>query len=347
MERRHWLVFLNLIALGAISLLLLWGIEKRYFWRQLFFWFICLGFFWGIIKLHFKIEPVNRNLFFLYLMMIFLLLLPLVLGKNIRGANRWLFFSQFSLQPSELVKPLFVFLLASFLVRFFPQGIGSAKEIIVLAIFLSFPLFLIFIQPDLGSGMILAFTGGVMSFFFSRKKRLFLVGGLIGFVFLLFSWRFLLSDYQQARIEFFLHPEKDPLGQGYNIIQTKVTIGSGGIWGRGLALGSQTRLAFLPERHTDFIFAVLGESFGFLGVALVVGLYVFLFDQLRRQLFSTNDDFVFLIRLGLISFLWVETIINMGMNLGIFPITGLPLPFFSYGGSSLLSSIIAVSLILK
>lgn len=156
---------------------------------------------------------------------------------------------------------------------------------------------------------------------------------MIGLVFLaigLLSWQFILADYQKERIEFFLHPEKDPLGQGYNLIQTKIAIGSGSFLGKGLTTGGQTRLAFLPERHTDFIFAVLAESFGFLGVLLVVGLYAALFWQIYQRIFAAKEEseFAFLVKLGLGFYLWFQMVVNMGMNLGIFPITGLPLPFF-------------------
>jgi rod shape determining protein RodA len=169
------------------------------------------------------------------------------------------------------------------------------------------------------------------------------IGSLVAF----FGWNFFVADYQKERVSYFLHPEKDPLGKGYNAIQVKITVGSGSFFGNGLGQGGQTRLAFLPERHSDFIFATLAESFGFAGITVVVSLYFLIFWQIYRILASTDNDYHHLIVLGIGFYLWLQLAINIGMNLGVLPITGLALPLFSSGGSSLLSTMIGLSLISK
>jgi len=343
-QPKSYFLLVNALCLGIISLSLIWGVDAAYFQRQLFFWAISIVAFLVILKLNFRPSQLAETSVPLYLISLFFLLLPLIFGAIVRGSSRWIFIKEFSIQPSELTKPAIIMIIAYFLSKL---DLGKLKSLGFITIVIGIPTIFIAAQPDLGSAITLALTGGIMVLFSQTRKVWLAIA--IGFfaVTAIFGWRFLLADYQKERVEFFLHPEKDPLGKGYNLIQTKITIGSGGFFGRGLATGSQTRLEFLPERHTDFIFAVLAESFGFLGVAVVLGLFFTLFYQIHKKIQESEDEFNLLFKTGLGFYLWFQTMVNVGMNLGVFPITGLPLPFFSYGGSSLLSSMIALALIAK
>ncbi len=337
-------ILIPLLIIFCLNLVLLWGIEGYYFWRQLAFWLAGFLILILILRLKFSLANLDGLALGWYILSLTLLTLPLLFGQLVRGSSRWLFIKNQSFQPSELAKPIFILAIAGFLSKFEAGKISNFLKTLIL---ISLPIILLLLEPNLGTALVFAFTGGVMLLFSKfEKKYLFFTFLFLIPLFFVFT-RYFVADYQRSRIVNFLNPQADPLGGGYNLAQAMVAFGSGKFFGRGLGLGTQTRLFFLPERHTDFIFASLGESFGFFGAFLLLFCYFYLFLTLIKKVVLEKDQFVSLFRIGLISYLWFQTTTNIGINLGLLPVTGLPLPFFSYGGSSLISSFISLSLIVK
>lgn len=274
-----------------------------------------------------------------------LLILVLILGHVRLGAQRWFSIGAFTFQPSEFAKLSLILALSSY--------IGSRKEtmmslrsIFMPLILLAVPLALVLIQPDLGTALLL------LPIFFS----ILLVGGanlrylfgliLLGLASLPFLWNF-LHGYQQQRLLVFINPNIDPLGAGYTIIQSKIAIGSGGLFGKGWLSGTQNQLNFLPERHTDFIFSVVGEEWGLLGAAVLILLYYIIVNRAFRIAALTSDIFGKLIATGISVMIAVQVVVNVGMTIGLMPVVGIPLPLVSYGGSSMIATLIALGILLN
>lgn len=267
---------------------------------------------------------------FLYFISCGLLLLTLIFGAFTRGTVRWIDIGQFSFQPSEVVKPLLIIFFAWFVARS-RQEIRFISAILIFAL----PLFLILLQPDLGSALVLlgAFLGVI---FLGGVPVKMLVPSLIVIVMLIPLLFNFLAPYQKQRIESFLHPA-DPLGSGYNAIQATIAVGSGEFLGRGLGQGTQAQLLFLPERHTDFIFSSIAEELGFVGTALlIVGIALILY-RLVVLIRASETVFAKALLGGIFAAIFVQSSINIGMNLNVLPITGIPLPFVSSGGSALVA----------
>lgn len=276
----------------------------------------------------------------IYFFMMVLLLLPLFFGAVTRGSTRWIPLGFFNFQPSETIKPFFVL----FSAWFWLKRKGTIKNILIYAAVFLPAFLLIFIQPDLGSALVLlsVFSGMVLLSGISIKNLII----IIGIVLLLTPVFWLtLKSYQKDRIVSLLNPQSDPFGKGYNVIQAKIAIGSGGFFGRGLGKGTQSHLAFLPERHTDFVISSLGEELGFWGILLVLSCYVVLFWRILFIAGRNNNREYFLISMGIFFYMFFQTGVNIGMNFGLMPVTGIPLPFLSYGGSSLLTTMISLSLL--
>jgi rod shape determining protein RodA len=328
-----------IFALAILNLLMLWGLDKTYFWRQLVFWGIGLLIYYLVKKANLPEIIKRKN--FLYLFILLLLFLPFLIGQVVRGSARWLQIGDFSLQPSELAKPLLILFYAKHLTSY---RLKIGKNFIFSLIFMILPVGLILMQPDLGSAAIILFSLLFMVWLkFPHWKWWLPIFGL-GILTLVLGPRLLLHDYQMDRITSFLNPAADPLGKGYNLIQAKLAVGSGGLFGRGFGQGRQTQLAFLPEKHTDFIFAALGEELGFIGIVFTLGFYFWLFWYLLKQINQTQNEQRYLLRLGIFVQLFIQAIINIAMNLQLFPVVGLPLPLLSYGGSSLLSTLLSLAL---
>ena len=278
----------------------------------------------------------------LYVASIVLLVLTLILGRVTRGAIRWIPLGIFSFQPSEIVRPFILI----FFARILSLKINGIKNIFFYILLAIIPIILIAIQPSFGVAL-LTFIG-ISSIFVIKKlngKNLFLTLLLV-LVALPSMWYF-LKPYQKDRVMTFFNYGSDPQGTGYNTIQSIIAVGSGGIFGRGFKQGFQTQLRFLPEKHTDFVFAGISEELGFLGSA---SLLIIIFLIIYRILYlagKSKDEVYTLFSIGTAIILLTETLINVGMNLGLLPITGLPLPLVSAGGTSLISSIITLSLIIN
>jgi rod shape determining protein RodA len=279
----------------------------------------------------------------LYVFTILILGFVLVGGTTIYGAQRWIAIGPVTFQPSELAKVTTVICLA----RFWASREGKEGHLRTLLLSLAIvavPVALVYRQPDLGTSLVLlAIWLGTA---FAAGASLKWLGGillvpLVGFPLV---WR-VLHDYMRRRLTTFLAPEQDPLGEGYNLIQAKISVGSGGWWGRGLGNGTQTQLNFLRVQHSDFIFAVLGEELGFMGAVVLLCLFGLLFWRCLRVALLSRDAFGRLLACGVTSMLLFQSFVNMGMNIGLLPVTGIPLPFISAGGSSLVSIFVALGLL--
>lgn len=287
-----------------------------------------------------------------YIIGILLLLYVDFFGKAAGGAMRWINLGFFQLQPSELAK---VFLIMSFS-AFFSKKIGKLKwrDIFISALILLPPLLLVLKEPDLGTALVLCFIYVILLLFSKPTKIQYLI---ITIVLLTLTSTSLLAafnvkpfdklihDYQRNRILTFVDPNMDPYGKGYNVRQAQITVGSGGLLGKGLGRGSQSQLRFLPKPQTDFIFSGIAESFGFLGSLVLINLYIYLIIKIINIGNLARDNFGMFICFGTASMFLFQVLVNIGMNLGLAPVTGIPLPFSSYGGSSLAAYLFLIGLV--
>lgn len=290
----------------------------------------------------------------LYGLNIMLLASVLVFGKSVKGAQAWIPIGSIRFQPAELVKILMILSLAKFL----SDRVGRLNtwgELIPAFLYIGMPLGLIMMQPDLGTGLVYVaiLFGMLVVSGASLPKIMLLIGGGLGAVILwitghyLWGWWMPLKHYQLMRLVVFVNPDVDPRGWGWNIIQAKITVGSGGLWGRGWGKGPQTLNEFLPEQWTDFIFCVLGEEFGFVGAFVLLLLFFILIWRGIKIAGQAKDTYSTLVAVGVISMIVFHILQNIGMAVGIMPITGIPLPLVSYGGNSLLANMIALGIVMN
>ncbi len=278
----------------------------------------------------------------IYVAALVLLLLVLFFGQTLRGTTGWLQWGGVSFQPVELVKLVWIIVLASYL-----SHVGAPLDVkkTIIAFLLLLPLLgLILMQPDFGSGFMLVVVLSVMLAVIPKPVSWWLAMTFLVLLVVLLTSLF-LKDYQKQRLEIFFNPRQDPLGSGYNVTQSVIAIGSGGLWGRGLGVGTQSQLKFLPEQHTDFVFASLAEELGLAGSLIIISLWIGFFGRIWRLLRRLRDDFGVLVTIGIFSLLATQTLLNIGMNLGLAPVVGITLPFISYGGSSLVVSLLAVGIL--
>ena len=268
-----------------------------------------------------------------------------LLGRAVSGARRWVFVGPVSVQPSELFKICFVLMAVWLLTSRWAQPIGKAV-LVMIAPLIVVPAVLILKQPDLGTALLLFPV--LIALLVAAGMRMRLLGGLVlaGLAATPLAWVF-LKDYQRERILVFLDPFRDPLGSAYNVIQAKIAIGSGQLLGKGVAGATQSRLAFLPERHTDFIFAVFAETWGFVGCLVLLICYALLLLRGFDIAASTREPVGRLVALGVTALVATQVLVNVGMVTGLLPVVGIPLPFMSYGGSSMVVSMMALGLLLS
>jgi len=278
-----------------------------------------------------------------YVLSLLLLVAVFFVGTEVFGSQRWINFGPIPIQPSELAKIAVILVLARELTEKTLQR-GPLNRFLRVLVLIIVPVLLVYEQPDLGTSIVLVFIFFWMSFF-ARIRPLYLLSSLgILLASTPLLWQF-LHQYQRDRILVLFNPQIEPLGIGYNLRQSLITIGSGGFFGKGYLQGTQKQLQFLPVRHTDFIFAVLAEELGFLGVTALLTLYAFFFYFCLLVIQQAEDDFGALLVVGLASMWLCHIFINIGMTAGIMPVTGIWLPFFSYGGNNVLISLIGVGLI--
>jgi rod shape determining protein RodA len=329
-QRLNWPILTIALFLTTLSLLTLSAIDKNIFVDQavnvlvgwIFFFFLAL----------FPYRTLKNFDWPIAIFSLFFLALPLFLGIVVRGSSRWLEIGPLSLQPSELIKPLMVIFL-------------SNQANILISLLAIVPFFiLVFLQPDLGSSLVLLSAWIGICSYQEKTRRYLMIIAVLGILLLPLMWT-VLAPFQKERIASFLNPESDPLGSSYQSRQAIISVGSGKLIGRGLGLGSQSRLAFLPEQHNDLLFASFVEAFGFLGGASIIVAYLVLFWHLFSLSEKISDPFGKNFIIGTALMLFFQTLVNISMNLGLLPITGLNLPLFSYGGSSYLSTMISLGIV--
>lgn len=289
---------------------------------------------------------LERLAYPLYILSILFLIGVMVAGKTVSGSKRWLALGPISFQPSELVKIALILVLARYFHRLSPQGPLKFKDLLTPLVLLLLPAAVIAKQPDLGSAILVTLVGGTMILLVGVNWRTLVAGGIGLIVAIPAAWPF-LKEYQRQRVRTFLNPENDPLGAGYHIIQSKIAVGSGQFWGKGFLQGTQSQLHFLPEQHTDFVFSVFAEEWGFLGSAAVVLLYLGLCLWGLFIARNFKERFGQLLAVGVTALLFWQVFINLCMVTGLLPVVGIPLPLFSYGGSSLITILLALGILLN
>ncbi len=333
-----WLLFVQILAVGTISLLIISSISKSLATNQLIFWLLGLIIFYVFSQFDYLSW---KNLAIpIYIGSLILLLALLVVGTPIRGSVRWIDVGFFRIQPSEIAKAASIIILAAY---YSIRPASNLKNLFGGLVIIIPAAALVLIQPDIGNS--LAFFGiwfGIATaagFRFKHMAALAIIAAVS--IILLFE---LLAPYQRQRIESFVNPGSDPLGTGYNIIQSKIAVGSGGLWGKGYSRGSQSQLKFLPEAESDFIFASIAEQLGFLGAGLLITVFSWMVIRVLG-IAKNRDKFAQLLIIGVASFLILQFLVNVGMNMGILPVTGITLPMVSYGGSSLLTTLFLLGLV--
>jgi len=338
-----WSLYLVPLLLSILGVVIIFSVTFQSNPTLMISQIIYVVFGFGVaIFLSFLDYRVLRGLsFFLYLIFLGLLILVLIFGSRTFGANRWIDFGVFQLQPSEIGKLIILL----FLSRFFTEKVEfKISDLFLLLLIVGVPISLILLQPDFGTAMVFLIILVVL-LAFSKFPKIILVGILGGVILLApIGWHF-LKTYQKQRIYTFINPTQDPYGSGYNVTQAKITVGSGGIWGQGIGKGTQIQLNFLPVAHTDFIFASTAEAIGFVGSSILIILLIFLVTRIISLARSAKDAFGFYIAIGWGFVLLFQTFINIGMNLGIMPVTGIPLPFVSFGGSAMITNLAAIGIL--
>lgn len=333
-----WGLIAPVMVLAILSLTTLFSIDLSLFRSQLIFFIVGVFAFFIFFQANYKTVKVYSMP--IYIISIVLLLVVLIVGTETRGSVRWLEFLGFRVQFSEILKPFLAISLSSYLSS---HNNHSFKTIFLGICFLMPIFFLVFLQPDLGNALTYLMVTILTFIVFGFPLRFFLSGLIFVTILSPMIWKF-LHDYQKARILTFLSPN-DPLGLSYNAVQSIIAVGSGMLFGRGLGLGTQSGLQFLPERHTDFIFATLSEELGVIGAILVVLTFAFLLYRIFVIYSSQEDLFGKIFSIAAFSLIFSQFFINIGMNIGIVPIVGITLPFISYGGSSLLSNFILLGIL--
>ena len=287
----------------------------------------------------------NRLAYVIYFLNLMALLYVTLFGKVALGAQRWIDFGSFQYQPSETMKLAMVVVLARGLSQYSTHGRGLGFRELAWPLFLLLlPFGLVVEQPDLGTSMMIT-SVSVSMIIFCKVRRSIIVGAFVLMAITLpLAWKYGLHDYQRNRVLTFLSPNNDPRGTGYNSIQSRIAVGSGQFFGKGYRNGTQSQLEFLPERHTDFIFSVLSEEWGFVGSLFTLGIFAWLFYTLVRIASGARDKFGALICVGVLCYVFWHMFVNIGMVIGLLPIVGIPLPLVSYGGSSMLTTMTGLGL---
>jgi rod shape determining protein RodA len=348
LKQFDWFLFLAAILLASIGIAAIlsttWGGQDsmKILDKQIIAAVAGIFFVFGLTFLSYQV--LKSYAYVLYAVMISSLVAVLLFGKEIRGTKGWFDLGFFQFQPTEFAKIALLIILA----KYFSSISGKSSQIqhiLVSSALALIPVGLVLLQPDLGSALILIFLWFLMLLLSGIKKKYVVTLVFLGVSLFWFSWNFALATYQKDRILSFINPMRDPLGAGYHMIQSKIAIGSGELIGRGLGHGPQSQLKFLPDQHTDFIFAVISEELGFLGAGLLLLLLLFLLLRIVKISKKVKDEFGLMVVVGTCFLFLVQMLINIGMNVGVLPVVGVPLPFVSYGGSALLFSFIILGIL--
>lgn len=336
-----WLLFLSttpLLAAGLVTMNTL-GVsagDKYFFSRQIIWILVSVFVFFSFSFVDWRFLKKGEILMALLLFFVAVLSFLFVFGKIVKGASSWLETSFFAIQPSDPLKLVIILILAKYFSRRHIE-IADARHIIISGIYVFIPALLVFLQPDFGSAIVLFLIWLGMILVSGASKKHLLIIFLIGALALGVCWFFVFKPYQKQRILTFLHPLADVRGAGYNAFQSMVAVGSGQIFGKGIGFGTQSRLEFLPEHQTDFIFAAFAEEWGLVGVFFIFSFFAIIIYRILRIAYLGRGNFESFFGIGLAIFLMAHFSIHVGMNIGLLPVTGLGLPFMSYGGSNLVT----------
>jgi rod shape determining protein RodA len=309
--------------------------------NQVIYAILGVGVLIGVAKLDYRTWP--KLSLWLYLVMIAMLMLVGAVGKSSLGATRWINIGFFQFQPSELSKIILAIVLAKFFADNYDR-MNRLRYLLTSFVVVLPPIVLVLLQPDLGTALVFFFIWLAMVLVSHARKLQLLGMGAVGVAMFPLLLK-VMKPYQRHRLQVFLNPTADPLHTGYNVVQAQIAVGSGELFGRGLASGSQSQLNFLPSQYTDFVFAVLAEKLGFIGAVLLLVLFGILIGRGLIAAYRAQDRFGMFLAVGIVAMILFHVVINVGMNMGIMPVTGIPLPFISYGGTSLIVAMIAVGLL--
>lgn len=333
-----WLLFVQILSIGIVSLLIIFSINRNLATNQITYWIIGLLILFVTSQINYHTwEKLSTKI---YAITLFLLASLFFIADPVRGSTRWVDLGAFRIQPSEIAKVTTIILMSAF----FKERSAKVQKYVVLSFLLIIPVAgLIILQPDIGNSLAIFAIWLSMTIASGLKFRhlFFLLAAGAFFVFISYE---LLAPYQKNRLTTFINPNSDPLGTGYNIIQSKIAIGSGKLFGRGFAQGSQSQLNFLPEAESDFIFASIAEQLGFIGAGVLTIIYTWIIVRIIGFT-KGKDRFGQLITIGVATFLITQFVINVGMNLALLPVTGITLPLVSYGGSSLITTLFLLGLV--
>ncbi len=344
-----WLTFSTVLTLAFIGFASVYSATHAHqpaVYRKEFYWLIIGGSFM-LVSVVLSYSLLESFGYIFYAASNLALVLVYIIGSSFGGARRWISLGFFSLQPSEIAKLALIVALAKYFSSkpIPPKGMGI-KELIVPGLLMAAPFLLIAKQPDLGTAIIIWMIFWSMVLIVKVRFRT-VIALVVSFALAAPFFWMALKDYQKARLSSFLNPGADPLGSGYHVLQSKIAIGSGGLIGKGFMDGTQGKLMFLPEHHTDFIFAALAEEWGLLGSVILLSLFMTLVLSGINTANNSKDRFGFLLAFGVTAMFFWQIVINLGMVSGMLPVVGVPLPFISYGGSFLITSMISAGLLLN
>lgn len=344
----NWGLVLLVAVLGGIGIGLLYSAGGKSWnpWAQAQMTRLVPGLFAMILVALVDVRFWLRIAYPLYGVMLLLLVVVEVMGHVGMGAQRWINFGAFVLQPSEPMKLALILALARYFHALDLEDIARPTRLFWPVLMTVLPVGLVLLQPNLGTATLLTATAAGIFFAAGVKWWKFALVIVLFAACVPYAWGH-LHDYQKARVLTFLHPESDPLGAGYNIIQSQIALGSGGLWGRGFGMGTQSQLQFLPERHTDFIFVVLAEEFGMIGAFVVLGLYFLLFAYGYAIALASRCAFGRFLAFGLTTTFFLYVFVNVAMVTGLIPVVGIPMPLVSYGGTAMITLLIGCGLLLS
>ncbi len=353
---RRLVAYFDWILLGITLLLCFIGLmtlysaatagtmQKTLYLKQMI-WF-CAGLILMVCSFLFNYRSLEGWSIVIYGACILLLACVVIFGKHAGGSRRWLTFAGVSIQPSEMVKIALIIVLSKYYSKFSKEQGFTIRDLFKPFILVAIPFMLVVSQPDLGTAMLILLIAVSMTVFVKVEKRSLAYLASFCTITVPLVW-FFLKDYQKERILTFLNPDRDPLGSGYHIIQSKIAIGSGMLSGKGFMQGTQNAFSFLPEQHTDFIFSVLAEEWGLLGSVFLLFMFLMLIVWGLKVANGCRDPFGTILAVGLTSMLFWEIFINVGMVTGLVPVVGVPLPFISYGGSSVVTKMVSIGILMN
>ncbi len=341
-----WLMVITAIFISAMGVLQIYSATQNTkwqgaWWKQIIFITVGLVLMWLVAAVDY--HSLLGRVPVMYLLSMAILLAVLVIGTKVFGSRRWIPILGFTFQISEFVKLVLILLVARYLTELRSETLDW-RELLKLSGLVLIPVLLVVKQPDLGTALTYLPILAIGVYLAGLRRQYLVVIGLLAVFILPVSWNF-LQDYQKARLVSFQYPDRDPRGAGYQTIQSKIAVGAGGMWGQGVAKGTQTQLRFLPVPHTDFIFSAFAEEHGFVGVVIVLALYFVLLMQIIQNAQTAPDRAGMYICMGVVALLVFHLLVNVGMVVGRMPVTGIPLPLMSAGGSNTLSTFLMLGLV--